>query len=492
MTAVADSGAGLVDPTIRTSGSSSRRDPLSRLHRSVRFPLYLLVAMAILSLAREITGAGQLTAEGTFRSALQLSMPIALAGLGGLWAERAGVVNIGLEGMMVLGTWFGAYGAIAHGPWTGVLYGVLGGAVGGLLHAIATVSFGVDHIISGVAINLLGVGLTNFLTTTTSSWGPQTKESPEIPNNIVQVDLIPFIKSPLETVSGQNRFLLSDVSKLILALTTNVSLLVVIGVLLFPATWYVLWRTPIGLRLRSVGEDPEAADSLGVKVYAMKYLAVMMSGAFAGLGGVMLVYLFAEKFQSGQTGGRGFIGLAAMIFGNWRPGGLILGAGLFGFMDSMQSQVNDTAHALLVVAAMALLLLGLQFLVRKAALAQAALLALLAAALFVVLEEIRTGDFVSFLPLPHLEGFAFVVVLVAAATGWIAAVWSMLRSGWVGGALMVPLAYGLWLWYEGTTELPSEMIPYFPHITTLLVLVFASQRLRMPAADGRIYRRSGR
>ena len=429
MTALASTGGEVADAAANVDQAGPRPDAIARLPRSLRFPLYLVVGIAILSLARVITGAGQLTAEGTFRSALQLSMPIALAGLGGLWAERAGVVNIGLEGMMVLGTWFGAYGAIAYGPWAGVALGVLGGAVGGLLHAIATVSFGVDHIISGVAINLLAVGFTNFLTTTTSSWGDQTKESPQIPQNIARVDLIPFLKGPLETLSGQNRFFISDFARITLGLTTNVSILVILGILLLPATYYVLWRTPVGLRLRSVGEDPEAADSLGVNVYRMKYLAVMLSGAFAGLGGVMLVYLFAEKFQSGQTGGRGYIGLAAMIFGNWRPGGLLLGAGLFGFMDSMQSQVDSTAHALLVVAA---LLLG------------------------------------------------------------VMAIRQLVARNWLSAAVLAVLGGLFYFWYTQTDELPREMIPYFPHITTLLVLVFASQRLRMPAADGRIYRRSGR
>lgn len=429
MTALANPGGEVADTAANMDQAGPRPDIIARLPRSLRFPLYLMVGIAILSLARVITGAGQLTAEGTFRSALQLSMPIALAGLGGLWAERAGVVNIGLEGMMVLGTWFGAYGAIAYGPWAGVALGVLGGAVGGLLHAIATVSFGVDHIISGVAINLLAVGFTNFLTTTTSSWGDQTKESPQIPQNIARVDLIPFLKGPLETLSGQNRFFISDFARITLGLTTNLSILVILGILLLPATYYVLWRTPVGLRLRSVGEDPEAADSLGVNVYRMKYLAVMLSGAFAGLGGVMLVYLFAEKFQSGQTGGRGYIGLAAMIFGNWRPGGLLLGAGLFGFMDSMQSQVDSTAHALLVVAA---LLLG------------------------------------------------------------VMAIRQLVARKWLSAAVLAVLGGLFYFWYTKTDELPREMIPYFPHITTLLVLVFASQRLRMPAADGRIYRRSGR
>ena len=429
MTAVADPGSSLVDPTVPSGRAGRRQDRIGALPRPARFAIYLLVGVGVLALARQITGAGQLTAEGTFRSALQLSMPIALAGLGGLWAERAGVVNIGLEGMMVLGTWFGAYGAIAYGPWTGVAFGVAGGAVGGLLHAVATVSFGVDHIISGVAINLLGTGFTNFLTTTTDSWGSQTKESPQIPDNIVRVDLVPFLVGPLRTLGGQGRFFVSDLARMVLALTTNVSLLVVLGVALFPATFYMLWKTPLGLRLRSVGEDPEAADSLGVKVYAMKYLAVIMSGAFAGLGGVVLVYLFAEKFQSGQTNGRGFIGLAAMIFGNWRPGGLVLGAGLFGFMDSMQSQVDSTAHALLVVASLLLAVMAVRQLVARK---------------------------------------------------------------WTSAGFLAVLGGLAWSWYSATDELPREMIPYFPHITTLLVLVFASQRLRMPAADGRIYRRSGR
>ena len=425
-----ETGAGLRDDAQTAAPSASgRQDPFSRLPRAVRLVLYLVIGVSILALARVITGAGQLTAEGTMRSALQLSMPIALAGLGGLWAERAGVVNIGLEGMMVLGTWFGAYGAIAYGPWTGVAFGVLGGAAGGLLHAIATVSFGVDHIISGVAINLLGVGLTDFLTTTTTSWGAQTKESPLIPTNVAQVDLVPFLNSSLERLSGQNRFFLSDLARIVLALTTNVSLLVILGVLLFPATYWVLWKTRLGLRLRSVGEDPEAADSLGVKVYGMKYLGVTMSGAFAGLGGVMLVYLFSEQFRSGQTNGRGYIGLAAMIFGNWRPGGLVLGAGLFGFMDSMQSQVDRTAHALLIVAALVVFVLAVrQLTVRK----------------------------------------------------------------WTSAGILVVIGGLFWFWYRQTDELPTEMIPYFPHITTLLVLVVAAQRLRMPAADGRPFRRSGR
>ncbi len=413
---------------LATPASSGPVTFLARIPQWARLLLYLVGGVTILSIAQQYTGAKQLTAMGTFQSAIELALPIGLAGLGGLWAERAGVVNIGLEGMMVLGTWFGAYGAIAHGPWAGVAFGVLGGALGGLLHAVATVTFGVDHIISGVSINLLAVGITEFLTSV--SWnGASAKESPSIPNDVTRVDLIPFLKDPLQTLSGQGRPVLSPLASLTLALTTNVSLLVVLALTLFPITWYLLWRTPVGLRLRSVGEDPEAADSLGVKVYGLKYVAVAVSGAMAGLGGVLLVFLFSGKFQSGQTGGRGFIGLAAMIFGNWRPGGLLAGAGLFGFMDSMQSQVDKTSHALLIVTAL--------------------------------------------------------VFVVGAA-------WTAYKRRWISVAVFLALAAGCWYWYESTDELPREIIPYFPHITTLLVLVFASQRLRPPAADGKVYRRSGR
>jgi len=404
-----------------------RRLPTLQLPLWARLMVYAAVGVAVMSAARIITGAEQLTAEGTLRSAIQLALPIGLAGLGGLWSERGGVVNIGLEGMMALGTWFGAYGGIAYGPWQGVALGVAGGAIGGVLHAVATVTFGVDQIVSGVAINLLGVGVTEFLTSVTPSWD-STRESPAIPTNVGRVDLLPFLKGPLEDIAAQGRFFVSDLADLLLALTTNVSWLVILAVALFPLTWFLLWRTPSGLRLRSVGEDHDAADSLGVGVYRLKYLAVAVSGGLAGLGGVLLVYLFSGKFQSGQTGGRGFIGLAAMIFGNWRPGGLLAGAALFGYMDSMQSQVDTTAHALLVVAS-----------------------------LFCVVGALRTA---------YLKRWRSTVLLLATAAG-------------------------TWIWYQQTDELPRELIPYFPHFTTLVVLVFASQRLRMPAADGRPWRRGG-
>lgn len=134
--------------------------------RKLTLPVVLLIVaggLALVSLVRLISGANDVTSVGQVAGALELAVPIGLAGLGGLWAERAGVVNIGLEGMMILGTWFGAWAGFQWGPWVGVLFGILGGALGGLLHAIITVTFGVNHIVSGVAINILAVGLTRYL-----------------------------------------------------------------------------------------------------------------------------------------------------------------------------------------------------------------------------------------------------------------------------------------------------------------------------------------
>jgi simple sugar transport system permease protein len=283
----------------------------------------------------------------------------------------------------------------------------------------------VDHIVSGVAINLLGDGVTRFLTTI--AYEGSDKASPTVSKAVPTFD-VPVVSTVADNLAGQGRFFLSDLARIISGLTTDISALVVLGLALFPLTYYVLWRTPIGLRLRSVGEDPEAAESLGVRVYSLKYLAVSVSGALAGLGGVTLVYVFGRQFQVNQTNGRGFIGLAAMIFGNWRPGGLALGAGLFGFTDSLQSQTDETAHALLLVLA----------------------------------------------------------VVFAGLAGRAA-----LRRRPVSAAGAGLAAVGAFAWYALTDEVPTEFIPFFPHVATLLVLVFAAQRLRPPAADGRIFRRGG-
>ena len=384
------------------------------------------VVLVLVSVVRLITDANDITSSGTTGAALRLAVPIGMAGLGGLWAERAGVVNIGLEGQLILGTWFGAWGAYEFGAWGGVLAGIAGGALGGLVHAIATVTFGVDHIVSGVALNILGGGVTRFLSALifTNTPGGGVTQSPSLPR-------ISTVTAPgsgaLRTLENKHWFVVSDLAGVLGGVVTQVSLLTIVAVLLVPISYFLLWRTKFGLRLRACGEAPGAAESLGVNVYKMKYLAVIISGGFAGLGGAFLSEVATNIYREGQTNGRGYIGLAAMIFGNWRPGGLAVGSAIFGYTDALQLRSGgQSVHALLLLLAIVLALLG----------------------------------------------------------GW-----SLWRRRRLQGIVSLVVAAGALIWYLGSDTVPDEFVGFAPHITTLLVLALAAQRLRPPAADGKPYRR---
>jgi len=402
--------------------------------------LLALVGVALLSFVRIVTDADDLTSAGTFGSAIRGAVPILLAGLGGLYAERCGIVNIGLEGMMILGTWFGAYGAVEWGPWWGVALAVVGGALGGLLHAVATVTFGVDHVISGVAINILGAGVARYLSVV--AWvgkgtGGGATQSPKVTGGITDVDL-PFAAGGslfgwdtpdiFGRLASWRWFVVSDIAALLRALTGGISLLSLLAIALVPLSLLFLWRTPLGLRLRSAGENPYAAESLGVDVYRVKYVGTILSGAFAGLGGSFLVLEGAGIYREGQTGGRGFIGMASVIFGNWRPSGVALGAGLFGFADGLRLRPNPEVlvHSLLL----------------------------------------------------------FVVVAAALAALWLGA-----RRRVLGAGVLALVAAGFGIWYATSDTIPRQFLSFTPHITTLLVLAFATQRLRPPAFDGLPYRK---
>ena len=402
-----------------------------------RYAASAAAVVVVLSIVQEVSSpaTSDLTSSGTWSTTLRFAVPILLAGLGGIFAERAGVVNIGLEGMMILGTWFGAYGSLEFGPWWGVVLGILGGAAGGALHGLATVTFGVDHIISGVAINIIAPGVTRFLSEEIfTDRGGGATQSPSV-DSVGRFD-VPFLsggeiagwQTPdiLGRIESWGWFLVSDVAGILHGITSDLSWLTLIAFALVPATAWVLWRTRFGLRARSAGEDPIAADSLGVDVYRYKYLALLISGGLAGLGGVYLAIEQASIYRQGQTQGRGFIGLATVIFGNWRPFGAMVGALLFGFADALQLRDDNAIHALLLVAAIGLTV-GAVLAARRRAMQTTALLALGAA------------------------GFA--------------------------------------MWYFVTETVPQELPPVAPHFMTLFVLVFATTRLRMPAADGMRYRR---
>ncbi|WP_432065544.1 ABC transporter permease [Streptomyces sp. C10-9-1] len=398
--------------------------------RKLSLPVILLIiagGLLLFSLVRILSGANDLTSVGQVSGALQLAVPIGLAGLGGLWAERAGVINIGLEGMMILGTWFGAWAGYQWGPWTGVLMGIAGGALGGLLHAIVTVTFKVNHIVSGVAVTILATGLTRYLSNFTfaEAAGGSSKQSPRI-DRIDRIT-IPGLSDWLGEIQAKHWFFVSDLAGLLGGLVTNLSWLTVVAILLVPATWWILWRTSFGLRLRSCGENPVAAESLGVNVYKYKYIAVIVSGGLAGLGGAFLAIVSTGIYQEGQTGGRGYIGLAAMIFGNWMPGGMALGAGLFGFTDSLKLRGGaENVHAMLLLLA---------------------------------------------------------ILLV------IAAVWQLYKKKYVPALVSAVVAGLLYTWYALTDELPSQFVDAAPYVATLLVLALSAQRLRMPKANGMPYRK---
>ena len=286
----------------------------------------LLAVLLALSILEIVTGADDLTSRGTVAATLIATVPIMLAALGGLWSERAGIVNIGLEGMMILGTWGAGYFGYHYGAWAGVVGAMLMGMLGGLVHAIATVTFGVDHIISGVAINIVALGTVQYLASLTFvglPGGGQT-QSPKIPD--VETLTITPLSDALADLDEKNIVLVSEVAAVLHALVSNLSMLVVLAFLLVLLTWWILWRTAFGLRLRSCGESPAAAESLGVKVLRYKFVAVLISGSLAGLAGGFLAMVASSNYRDGQTGGRGYIGLAAMIFGNWRPGGLLAGS----------------------------------------------------------------------------------------------------------------------------------------------------------------------
>ncbi len=267
--------------------------------------------------------------------ALQISFTyftiLYLTGIGGLFSERSGIVNIGLEGMMIIGTVAGAWGAryfvdtmelgLVAGPALGLLAGAVAGALFAGVHALATITFRVDHIVSGVVINLVAIGLARFLSQ--AFFGQATQSDPGGPH-LATLDL-PGLSS------------LGDFGRAF----SGLSPVVIVAALLVVPVWFALYRTRWGLRLRSCGENPEAARSLGVRVAGYRYQGVLLSGAFAGLSGAFLASEVIGNWREGQTLGLGFIALAAVIMSNWSPIRLLFFAWLFGFAQAIPLRLDD-------------------------------------------------------------------------------------------------------------------------------------------------------
>lgn len=251
---------------------------------------------------------------------IRLSVPILLAALGGMFSERSGVINIGLEGMMLIGALFGVIGSYMTGsPWFGIVFAIGGGILLALVHAYMTVSLGVDHVVTGIALNILSVGLTSFIFR--AKFGITTTP---VTVNAFKPLVIPVLKDI--PVIGPILF--------------QQNILVYLAFLLVPIASVILYRTSWGLAVRTVGEHPKAADTVGINVVKIRYICVAISGVLAGVAGAFLSLGQFNMFVDNMVSGRGFIAVAAVIFGKWKPLGILAASLVFGLADALQIRLQ--------------------------------------------------------------------------------------------------------------------------------------------------------
>jgi ABC-type uncharacterized transport system permease subunit len=254
--------------------------------------------------------------------------PLIFASLGGLFSERSGVVNIGLEGMMLTGAFFSIWGADVTGSWVlGIVIGLASGAAMGLIHAFFSITLRADQIVGGTAINFLALGITGYLFI--RIYGERGTPSEGL-STIPDTSLDFLYDIPPKRLGG----FLGDAF-------TNTDYLIWTALAMVFVTWVAVFKTPSGLRLRSVGEHPRAADTVGINVFLTRYAAVTLSGVLASAGGVYLALGFVNSFEPNMTAGRGFIALAALIFGAWRPFGALVACMLFGFSSALASSLQE-------------------------------------------------------------------------------------------------------------------------------------------------------
>ncbi|KGK90773.1 MULTISPECIES: ABC transporter permease [unclassified Clostridium] len=252
---------------------------------------------------------------GIIAATLRLSTPLIFAALGGVFSEKAGVVNIALEGIMTTGAFFAVYGSFVTGsPWMGLIFAMIAGAAMAAIHAYLSIHLKAEQVVSGVAINIFAGALTSFLIVKFFKTGSQTSVVKSIPYPSEMMGKVPFIGSILKELNW----------------------FVFIAFILVFVSHYVIYKTPLGLRIRSVGEHPKAADTLGVSVYGIRYFCVILSGVLGGLGGATLSIGIMNLYRENMVSGRGFIALAAMIFGNWKPINAMWASMLFAFAETFQ------------------------------------------------------------------------------------------------------------------------------------------------------------
>jgi simple sugar transport system permease protein len=390
-----------------------------------RITLMVAGLFFILALVESLTGATDISSPGTSGATLRFAIPLLMAGLGGLWAERAGVINIGLEGMMIVGTWTAAWFGYLHGPLMGFVAAAIFGLASGFFHAILTVKIGIDQAVSGLAINLIAAGGARYLSGVFfPPVGGDRTVSP--PVDSFPTFTIPVIAPILEKIDAQNIFFISNLAGILHGLTKDVSLVTIALLLLVPLTSWILWRSKFGLRMRFSGENPMAAESLGINVYRIRYIAISVSGMLASLGGAYLALVASSVYREGQTAGRGFIGLATVIFGNWKPGGVFAGSILFGFTDALRVRQSESVMSLIMVAGIVALVLSIFYSINRR---------------------------------------------------------------WKPGLISGSLALVAWWIHQRVDVIPQEFVTVFPNFATLIVLTFLAQRLTPPAMAGMPYRR---
>lgn len=251
--------------------------------------------------------------------ALAKSVPLLLAAMGGLFSERTGVVNIGLEGMMLGGALAAVVGSFySHSPWVGLFMAILVGVLFALILAVTGISWGMDQIVSGIAINILAIGITGtvlFKVFNVHGSSPSVEKLPVIP--AVWWGKIPIIGGVVSRFLGTQ------------------SVIFYIAVFIVMASHFLIYKTALGLRMRAVGEDPSVAASCGINVFRLRYFGVILSGILSGMAGAYLSLGELSQFVERMTGGRGFIALAALIFGKWKPKGVMAACMFFGLAEAL-------------------------------------------------------------------------------------------------------------------------------------------------------------
>lgn len=280
-------------------------------------------AAAIWAQSKDVSSLEAVVDAGLFAATLRFATPLAFAAMGGIFCERSGVFNIALEGMMLAGAFFGIWAAAWSGSWVvGIVMAMVFGGLLALIHAFFSIHLRADQVVTGTAINFFALGVTGYLFR--YIYGAEGT-----PSDVARI--------PTVTVPG-----LKDIP-FVGDVIGSMNLMIWFMIALLFITWIVIFKTPVGLRIRSVGEHPKAADTVGISVYGVRYVSVVLSGMFAALGGAYLSIGFVGSFNENMTLGRGFIALAAVIFGKWRPFPAFGACLLFGFSSGLAQRLQNEA-----------------------------------------------------------------------------------------------------------------------------------------------------